>query len=230
MLLALAALAAWRASQSSRSIGTAGRHCTTRTDDGVLLHVEVGGAQDAGLTVVFVHGYGASLREWRYQRDALAPHARLVLFDQRGHGRSGWAHPRRSTVGQIGDDLRAVVHDHARDRPVVLVSHSLGGMAVLAPVAEHADLFGSTVQGIALLSTSTGRLTGPPGRLVRLLRRTHAAPGNAQPAPVRAAARPRRARARARARAGHMVNATHPREVSEAVLRLLDAVRAAEPR
>jgi pimeloyl-ACP methyl ester carboxylesterase len=174
-LLALAALAAWRASRSSRSIGTAGAECTTRTGDGVLLHVEVDGVQDAELTVVFVHGYGASLGEWRCQRAALAPHARLVLFDQRGHGRSGWAHPRQSTVGQLGEDLRAVVRDHATDRPVVLVSHSLGGMAVLALVAQHPELLRSTVQGVALLSTSTGRLTGPSALLVRLLRRTRAA-------------------------------------------------------
>lgn len=95
----------------------------------MLLHVEVDGARDAPLTVVFVHGCGASLSEWRHQRAALAPHARLVLFDQRGHGRSGWAHPRQSTVDQLGEDLRAVLRDHAGDRPVVLVSHSLGGMA-----------------------------------------------------------------------------------------------------
>jgi len=143
----------------------------TRADDGVLLHVEVDGAPDAPLTVVFVHGYGASLGEWRYQRAALAPHARLVLFDQRGHGRSGWTHPRRATVDQLGQDLRAVVRDHAGGRPVVLVSHSLGGMAVLALVAERGELIGTTIRGVALLSTSAGRLAevGVPAAVARLL-------------------------------------------------------------
>lgn len=172
-MVALAALVASRAARAGRPRGSAEQPCATRADDGLLLHVEVDGARDAPLTVVFVHGYGASLGEWRYQRAALAPHARLVLFDQRGHGRSGWAHPRQSTVGQLGEDLCAVVRDHAGDRPVVLVSHSLGGM--LALVAQHAELLGTVVRGVALLSTSTGRQAGLTALLARLVRRTHAA-------------------------------------------------------
>lgn len=34
--------------------------------------------------------------------------ARLVLWDQRGHGRSGWGDPRYATIEQIGRDLGCV--------------------------------------------------------------------------------------------------------------------------
>ncbi|WP_324277111.1 hypothetical protein [Blastococcus brunescens] len=75
------------------------------TDDGVLLHVEVDepgadGGTTASLTVVFSHGFTARLAEWELQRAALRGRARLVLWDQRGHGRSA-ATPcrtRRSTA------------------------------------------------------------------------------------------------------------------------------------
>src|SRR5690242_19436632 len=61
---------------------------TVRTDDGVDLHVEVDENGGAGLTLVLAHGFTARLAEWELQRAALRPRARLVLFDQRGHGRS----------------------------------------------------------------------------------------------------------------------------------------------
>src|SRR3954447_9828807 len=66
------------------------------TDDGVRLHVEgdeggLGGSEAASaLTVVLSHGFTARLVEWEVQRAALRDRARLVLWDQRGHGRSAW--------------------------------------------------------------------------------------------------------------------------------------------
>ena len=70
-----------------------------QADDGVLLAVEEIGPADAPLTVVFVHGYTLSMASWTFQRRTLAaelatanghrPAARLVFYDQRGHGASG---------------------------------------------------------------------------------------------------------------------------------------------
>ena len=67
-----------------------------QADDGVLLSVEEIGPRDAPLTVVFVHGYTLSMASWAFQRRTLAaelatanghrPDARLVFYDQRGHG------------------------------------------------------------------------------------------------------------------------------------------------
>ncbi len=145
-------------------------------DDGVELHIKTAGRPDSELTVVLVHGYGASLHEWRRQRQALAPFARLVLFDQRGHGGSGWGHHRRATLEQLGRDLQAVLEQHGGERPVVLVAHSMGGMAVLALAGSHPELFARDIVGVALLSTSAGHLmeVGVPGVLARALRRTRA--------------------------------------------------------
>ena len=80
-----------------------------QADDGVLLSVEEIGPRDAPLTVVFVHGYTLSMASWAFQRRTLAaelatanghrPDARLVFYDQRGHGSSGRGRPsgRRSS-------------------------------------------------------------------------------------------------------------------------------------
>ena len=129
-------------------------------DDGVPLHVEEVGSPDAPLTVVFCHGYTQQLAVWHYQRLALAEEvdARLVFWDQRSHGRSGRSPRARSTIDQLGSDLRAVLDACAPRGPVVLVGHSMGGMTVMALADAHPQLFGERVVGVALIATSTGRL------------------------------------------------------------------------
>ncbi len=146
---------------------------TVRTDDGVDLHVEVDGDPDARLTVVLSHGFTARLAEWELQRAALRSRARLVLWDQRGHGRSGWTPLTRATIDRTGRDLGQVLDAVVPSGPVVLAGHSMGGMSILALARQRPGLFGDRVVGAFLLATSAGGLveTGVLGRLVTLLRR-----------------------------------------------------------
>ncbi|MBC7680609.1 MAG: alpha/beta hydrolase [Pseudorhodobacter sp.] len=129
-------------------------------DDGVPLHVEEVGPADAELTVVFCHGYTQQLAVWHYQRQALAAEGlgRLVFWDQRSHGRSGRSSSEHCTVDQLGRALQAVLTALAPAGRVVLVGHSMGGMTLMALADQRPDLFGSLVTGVALMSTSTGRM------------------------------------------------------------------------
>ena len=146
---------------------------TVPTDDGVDLHVEVEGDATAPLTVVLSHGFTARLAEWELQRAALRPRARLVLWDQRGHGRSGWTRLTAATIDRTGRDLGQVLDAVVPTGPVVLAGHSMGGMSVLALARQRPELFGSRVVGVFLLATSAGGLveTGVLARAVRLVRR-----------------------------------------------------------
>jgi len=120
---------------------------TVTTDDGVPLHVEVDGVADASVTVLFSHGFTARLAEWELQRAALRHRARLVLWDQRGHGRSGWTKLTSATIDRTGRAL-------ARQRP---------------------ELFGDRVVGVFLMATSAGGLveTGPLGYAIKVVRWLH---------------------------------------------------------
>ena len=129
-----------------------------RTDDGVLLHTELGGRADARLTVVLVHGFAARLDEFEPQRTTLRGRARVVLYDQRGHGRSGWRGPRSATIERLAQDLACVVDAVPLADRVILVGHSMGGMAVLALARQRPDLIADRVAAVALLSTSAGHL------------------------------------------------------------------------
>jgi len=146
---------------------------TVTTDDDVPLHVEVDGPADAPLTVVFSHGFTARLVEWDLQRAAVRDRARLVLWDQRGHGRSGWTRLTRATIDRTGRDLGEVLDATTPAGPVVLVGHSMGGMSIMALARQRPELFGSRVVGVFLLATSAGGLveTGVLGRLIHLIRR-----------------------------------------------------------
>lgn len=129
-------------------------------DDGVPLHVEEVGPQRAPVTVVFCHGYTQQLAVWHYQRIALAEEnvGKLVFWDQRSHGKSGRSSAGRSTIDQLGKDLQAVISACAPTGKIVLVGHSMGGMTIMALADQCPELFSTRVVGVALLSTSTGKM------------------------------------------------------------------------
>jgi len=132
--------------------------CAVVADDRVLLHAALDGPADAAVTVVLCHGYGLNSTSWRFQRAALAASARVVTWDQRGHGRSEYGRPGSGTISQLGRDLYEVVRQVVPEGPVVLVGHSMGGMAIMALAEDHPELFGDRVVAVALLATSAGPL------------------------------------------------------------------------
>ena len=138
-------------------------------NDGVVLHVEEVGPLDAPLTVVFGHGWTLRSGAWHYQRLGLADWApapdaaigtpaavRLVFFDQRSHGRSSRAGSDHATMADLAGDLAAVMATAAPEGPVVLVGHSMGGMALITLAGLRPTLFSEQVAGVGLLSTSAG--------------------------------------------------------------------------
>jgi pimeloyl-ACP methyl ester carboxylesterase len=156
----------------------AGAERVVVTEDGVPLHVEVddpAAGRGSALTVVLVHGWSLTLDSWIYQRPELAALGRVVLYDQRGHGRSGRGDREHSTIDQLGRDLARVIAEVAPAGPVVLVGHSMGGMTIMALADQRPELFGSRVVGVALFSTSPGSLAGVtlgiPAGTAQLLRR-----------------------------------------------------------
>ncbi|HLX49188.1 MAG TPA: alpha/beta hydrolase [Streptosporangiaceae bacterium] len=142
-----------------------GREFVVLAPDGVPLHVEVNGSDDAPVTIVFCHGYALHQDCWHYQRRDLAAAARLVFWDQRGHGRSGRAAAGPPvSVNQTGDDLHAVLQAVAPGNTrVILAGHSMGGMTIMALAGGHPGLFGSKIVGAVLIATTASGLSSPDG-------------------------------------------------------------------
>lgn len=143
----------------------ANRRCTVATDDGIPLWTWEFGPSDGGkadATVVFVHGFALDSRGWHFQVRELVhkvdPRLRLVAYDHRGHGRSGYSHRNTSTIEQLASDLDAVLRATVPDGPIVLVGHSMGGMVVMALAELRPELFTDQVRAVAFLGTSAGDL------------------------------------------------------------------------
>lgn len=155
--------------------GTAVRAMRIDADDGVQLYAEVQDAPGSPVTVIFCHGYLLNSTSWHVERATLAGRLRVVLWDLRGHGRSGWGSPPNATIDQVGRDLYAVLQATTPDGPVVLVGHSMGGMAILGLAESHPELFGGRVIGVFLASTSAGDLStvtvGLPARMAQVMHR-----------------------------------------------------------
>lgn len=138
------------------------RRRTVTTEDDVPLTVREVGPADAPLTVVFVHGYCLRMESWHFQRTQLeerwADSARMVFYDQRGHGESGMPATPSCTMAQLGRDLAAVIDAVAPSGPVVLVGHSMGGMTILAMARQFPELFADRVIGVGLLATTAAGL------------------------------------------------------------------------
>ncbi|UOE21836.1 alpha/beta hydrolase [Thermobifida halotolerans] len=138
-----------------------------------MLHAEVHGPDDAP-TVVLSHGWTCSTLFWAPVLRALGPRFRVVLYDQRGHGRSET--PRRGgySATALADDLCAVLQATVRrGTGAVVAGHSMGGMTIMA--AADRPEFRERAAAVLLASTGSDRLVpsarvfgGSPGRLVRL--------------------------------------------------------------
>jgi len=148
-------------------------------DDGVPLHVEIDepAASPDGMpagadvpTVVLCHGYTLSLRCWVFQRRALkAAGYRVVIWDQRGHGRSGPGSKESYEIDQLGLDLYAVISAVVPQGPLILVGHSMGGMTMMALAGQHPQLVKDRVLGVAFVATSPGGISAVSWGLGKVL-------------------------------------------------------------
>ena len=143
--------------------GRTGARSVVRTDDDVTLAVREFGAPDAPLTVVFAHGHCLHTRSWARLRSHLTrewgPSVRMVFYDHRGHGESGSAPAHTYTIDQLGHDLDAVIREVVPTGPIVLVGHSMGGMATLAYTRQHPEAVGTRLVGVGLRSTAASGIT-----------------------------------------------------------------------
>lgn len=135
-------------------------------DDGVPLHVEVdepAPGSDREIdgqprpTVVLSHGYCLTSECWVFQRRALtqAGH-RVVVWDQRGHGRSEKGSASGYTIDHLGEDLARVIAEVAPEGLLLLAGHSMGGMTTMALGQSHPRLVRDRVIAFGAIATSPG--------------------------------------------------------------------------
>ncbi|WP_405155174.1 alpha/beta fold hydrolase [Paenibacillus sp. FSL K6-0108] len=117
-----------------------------QTRDGRKLHYMSKGAGD--LTVVFESGMGLSRSTWGLVAPAIAEHARAVVYDRAGAGRSEFDSAPRN-LRRIAEDLDDLLTGLGPGL-FILVGHSWGGPIVRAAAASNL----SSIRGIVLVDPS----------------------------------------------------------------------------
>ncbi|AMY17638.1 MULTISPECIES: alpha/beta fold hydrolase [Nocardiaceae] len=127
------------------------------TDDGARLRVLEYGDPDA-TPIVLSHGWTCSADFWAPQINDLADKYRVVVYDQRGHGRSEVG-TRPLDPDVLGDDLAAVLAATVRPgAPAVIAGHSMGGMSVMSWASRYPTQVRERAKGILLADTASDSL------------------------------------------------------------------------
>lgn len=80
-----------------------------------------------GPAVVLIHGLGQRLEDWKWQKEALVRNGyRVLVYDLRGHGESGWNAEEDVTIHTYADDLQQLLQQLSIDKAHV-VGLSMGG-------------------------------------------------------------------------------------------------------
>jgi pimeloyl-ACP methyl ester carboxylesterase len=142
---------------AASSVRPAPRELTVLSADGSRLHTEVYGP-DGAPAVVLSHGWTCSIGFWAAQISDLAADHRVIVYDQRGHGRTAPPAARTGhTTDALADDLEAVLAATLEPgEQAVLAGHSMGGMTLLA--ASGRPGFREHAAAAVLCSTGSSRL------------------------------------------------------------------------
>ena len=116
-------------------------------EPGIRLAVSTSGTLDRP-TIVLSNSLATSYGMWDEVVDLLAPHARLVRYDTRGHGRSD-APQAGYTIERLGQDVLAIL-DALEISDAVICGLSLGGITAMW-LGIHAP---DRVSGLVLANTA----------------------------------------------------------------------------
>lgn len=145
--------------------------------DGAALHVEEHGPAD-GPAIVLAHGWTCSTTFWApVIRSLTADGHRVVVYDQRGHGRSAPADPACYSTDCLADDLCAVLDTVlGPGERAVIGGHSMGAMTLMA--AAGRPRLAECAAALLLCNTGSSRLVDesrvlplPAGRVRTFLHR-----------------------------------------------------------
>ncbi|MER6913207.1 alpha/beta hydrolase [Streptomyces sp. NPDC000594] len=121
--------------------------------DGSRVHTRVYGERGAP-PLVLVHGWTCSTEFWNEQIRELSAEYRVVVYDQRGHGRTPAA---PTGTEHLADDLEAVLAAVLEPgEKAVVAGHSMGGMTIMA--AARRAVFRDHTAAVLLLSTGGSHL------------------------------------------------------------------------
>ncbi|WP_028468875.1 alpha/beta fold hydrolase [Neptunomonas japonica] len=126
---------------------------TLQTSDNTNIHYISLGSGD--ITLVFLHGWTASVREWLPFASELAENHRVICWDARGHGDHLHDEKTNMTLPRMADDLDELlcqldVHD------AILIGHSMGALTAWEYIRRHGQ---NRLNGLCIVDQSPKLVT-----------------------------------------------------------------------
>lgn len=106
-----------------------------------------------GPPLIFIHAAVLDAGQWKRQVEALRDEYTTIVYDVRGHGRTGGSAEPSYTIERFAEDLDALITALDVDRPV-LCGLSMGGLIAQTYAAAHPD----RIAGLILADTFTPRI------------------------------------------------------------------------
>lgn len=140
--------------------------------DGARVKGEILGSDNPVVTMVLSHGWTLDHRLWHAVAPRLVAESsvpvRVITIDCRGHGHSPAAPSGTATVEQYADDIAEIADRYsAGAKSVVLVGHSMGGIAMSTLAHRHREFFTQNVGGAVFVAASCLPLPKPLNFLAR---------------------------------------------------------------
>lgn len=124
----------------------------TRPDGTEIHYISLG---EGETTLVFLHGWTASVREWLPFASELAENHRVVSWDARGHGAHQYHEESDISLPAMADDLEAML-DHLQIEDAVLVGHSMGALTSWEYLRRSGD---KRLRGLCIVDQSPKLIT-----------------------------------------------------------------------
>ncbi|WP_293268939.1 alpha/beta hydrolase [Neptunomonas sp.] len=126
---------------------------TLQTSDNTNVHYISLGSGD--ITLVFLHGWTASVREWLPFASELAENHRVICWDARGHGDHSHDEKTNMALPRMADDLDELlcqlnVHN------AVLIGHSMGALTAWEYIRRHGQ---NRLTGLCIVDQSPKLVT-----------------------------------------------------------------------
>ncbi len=126
---------------------------TVTTDDGARIHTITAGTTHGAPTIAMVNGLTSNHDDWGPIAGRLLEAGfQVMAIDQRGHGNSTVGSD-EFAVPRLGADL-AQVFETLDLRDVILIGHSMGGMAAMTLAVDRPDLASERVRALVLIATA----------------------------------------------------------------------------
>jgi pimeloyl-ACP methyl ester carboxylesterase len=113
-------------------------------------------ARGEGTPIVMINGLGAAAQDWGPLADRLSERARVIMFDNRGAGRS-IAPAQPFSLERMAQDTVAVFEAYGLSS-AKLIGHSMGGMIAQLVAVARPDL----IERLVLIATHSGPQSAVP--------------------------------------------------------------------